>query len=155
MFLAMVVLAAALSVASALAFSAWWWVPAGLFVLPALVGLWDVTQRRHSVLRNYPVLGHLRYLLEYIRPEMQQYFVERNFDGRPFDRNVRSIVYQRAKGTEAEKPFGTERDVYTAGYEFLVPSMAPKPVPEKTPVVRIGGPTAPARTTWHCSTSRP
>ncbi|MGW1228705.1 glutamate synthase-related protein [Streptomyces sp. NPDC002530] len=107
---------------------------------PAPTGLWDVTQRRHSVLRNYPVLGHLRYVLEYIRPEMQQYFVERNYDGRPFDRSVRSIVYQRAKGTEAEEAFGTERDVYLAGYEFLVPSMKPESVPERAPTVRVGGP---------------
>ncbi|MFD7866813.1 FMN-binding glutamate synthase family protein [Streptomyces sp. NPDC057682] len=134
------VLAAAFSVAASFAFSPWWWVAAGLLVPPALTGLWDVTQRRHSVLRNYPVLGHLRYVLEYIRPEMQQYFVERNYDGRPFDRSVRSIVYQRAKGTEAEEAFGTERDVYLTGYEFLVPSMAPEPVPDRAPVVRVGGP---------------
>lgn len=95
---------------------------------------------RHSVLRNYPVLGHARFLLERIRPELQQYFIERNYDGRPFDRDVRSIVYERAKGTDAEEPFGTERDVYLPGYEFLVPSMAPRAVPKTPPRVRIGGP---------------
>ena len=117
--------------------------------------MWDLTQRRHSVLRNYPVLGHARFLLERIRPELQQYFVERNFDGRPFDRDIRSIVYERAKGTDAEEPFGTERDVYQAGYEFLVPSMAPRPVPEDAARgCGSAAPTAPARTTWRCSTSR-
>ncbi|WP_399096074.1 FMN-binding glutamate synthase family protein [Streptomyces sp. BBFR2] len=140
MSVAMTVLAAVASGILALVSSPWWWVPAGLLLPPALLGVGDVVQRKHSVLRNYPVLGHLRYLMEYIRPEMQQYFIERNFDGRPFDRDVRSIVYQRAKGTEAEEAFGTERDVYLAGYEFLVPSMAPVPVPEEKPVVRIGGP---------------
>src|SRR5207247_1529265 len=84
-----------------------------------VIGIADLVQRKHSVLRNYPVLGHLRFLLEGLRPELQQYFIERNFDGRPFDRDVRSIVYQRAKGTEAEEPFGTERNVYDDGYEFF------------------------------------
>nr|WP_033289715.1 FMN-binding glutamate synthase family protein [Amycolatopsis jejuensis] len=120
--------------------SAWWWFLAGPLLAPAATGVYDLVQRRHSVLRNYPVLGHARFLLERIRPEMQQYFVERNFDGRPYDRNVRSIVYQRAKGTAAEEPFGTERDVYADGYEFLVPSLAPVAVPDSPPRVRVGGP---------------
>ncbi|MDF3300290.1 FMN-binding glutamate synthase family protein [Streptomyces tropicalis] len=120
--------------------SPWWWLAAVPLALLGLLGAWDLLQRRHAVLRNYPVLGHVRYLLEGIRPELQQYFVERNFDGRPFDRDVRSIVYERAKGTDAEQPFGTERDVYQPGYEFLVPSMAPRPVPSTPPRVRIGGP---------------
>ena len=96
----------------------------------AAVGPFDLVQSRHSVLRNYPVIGHLRYVLERLRPELQQYFVERNFDGRPFDRDVRSIVYERAKGTDAEEPFGTERDVYVEGYEFLMHSMAPVAEPD-------------------------
>lgn len=120
--------------------SPWWWIAAAVLVPPALLGVWDLLQRKHSVLRNYPVVGHARFLLERIRPELQQYFIERNFDGRPFDRDVRSIVYERAKGTDAEEPYGTERDVYQPGYEFLVPSMAPRPVPKEPPRVRIGGP---------------
>src|SRR5438270_10952257 len=95
--------------------SPWWWFAAGPLLVLTGVGAYDLLQRRHSVLRNYPVLGHLRFLLEALRPELQQYFIERNFDGRPFDRDVRSIVYQRAKGTAAEEPFGTERDVYANG----------------------------------------
>ncbi|WP_327289732.1 FMN-binding glutamate synthase family protein [Streptomyces sp. NBC_01198] len=134
------VLVAAAGVAAALAVSPWWWIGAVPLALLALLGVWDLVQRRHSVLRNYPVIGHARFLLERIRPELQQYFVERNFDGRPFDRDVRSIVYERAKGTDAEEPYGTERDVYQTGHEFLVPSMAPRPVPEQPPRVRIGGP---------------
>ncbi|MCK8678435.1 FMN-binding glutamate synthase family protein [Streptomyces lichenis] len=117
-----------------------WWLAAGPLALLGLLGAWDLLQRRHSVLRNYPVLGHARFLLERIRPELQQYFIERNYDGRPFDRDVRNIVYERAKGTDAGEPFGTERDVYEVGYEFLVPSMAPCPVPQAPPRVRIGGP---------------
>lgn len=120
--------------------SPWWLFAAVPFVLLGLLGTADLLQRRHSVLRNYPVLGHARFLMEAIRPELQQYFIERNYDGRPFDRDVRSIVYERAKGTEAEEPYGTERDVYETGYEFLIPSMAPRPVPKSPPRVRIGGP---------------
>lgn len=94
-------------------------------------------QRRHSVLRNYPLLGHLRFALERLRPELQQYFIERNFDGRPFDRDTRSIVYARAKGTDAEEPFGAELDLYRAGSEYLTPSMAPRPVRTTPPRVRM------------------
>ncbi|MGW3108417.1 FMN-binding glutamate synthase family protein [Streptomyces sp. NPDC001100] len=134
-------MAAALAVVGvAVVVSPWWWTAAVPLAVLGVTGVWDLAQRRHSVLRNYPVIGHARFLLERIRPELQQYFVERNFDGRPFDRDIRSIVYERAKGTAAEEPFGTERDVYQAGYEYLVPSMAPRPVPEHPPRVRIGGP---------------
>ncbi|MEU3189721.1 FMN-binding glutamate synthase family protein [Streptomyces sp. NPDC006992] len=129
------VLAAALSVQSP-----WWWLPAALLLVPAVIGVYDLLQRKHAVLRNYPVLGHLRYLLESIRPELQQYFIERNHDGRPYDRDTRDLVYQRAKGTAAEEPFGSERDLYATGYEFLTPSLGPVPPPETPPTARIGGP---------------
>jgi glutamate synthase domain-containing protein 2 len=92
------------------------------------------------VLRNYPVVGHLRYLLELVRPELHQYFIERNFDGRPYDRDTRSIIYQRAKGIEGVKAFGTERNVNEVGYEYLVHATAPVPLPPEPPRVRIGGP---------------
>ncbi|MGW4517828.1 FMN-binding glutamate synthase family protein [Streptomyces sp. NPDC004393] len=128
------------ALAAAVGISPYWWLVALPLIFVGMLGVWDLVQRRHSVLRNYPVLGHARFLMERIRPELQQYFIERNYDGRPFDRDVRSIVYERAKGTDAEEPYGTERDVYQAGYEFLVPSMAPRPVPENPPRVRIGGP---------------
>jgi len=85
----------------------WWWL-VGIAAVLLAVALYDVLQRTHAVLRNYPVVGHLRYLLELMRPELQQYFIERNFDGRPYDRDTRSIIYQRAKGIEGVKAFGTE-----------------------------------------------
>ncbi|MFJ3234710.1 FMN-binding glutamate synthase family protein [Streptomyces sp. NPDC086787] len=128
------------AVVAAVAVSPFWWFAAVPLALVGATAARDLLQRRHSVLRNYPFLGHARFLLERIRPELQQYFIERNYDGRPFDRDVRSIVYERAKGTDAEEPFGTERDVYRTGHEFLVPSMAPCPVPRTPPRVRIGGP---------------
>lgn len=106
----------------------------------AAVAVHDLVQKKHAVLRNYPVLGHARFLLEDIRPELQQYFIERNWDGRPYDRDVRSIIYERAKGIHGEQAFGTERDVNEMGYEYLVHSVAPVPELKEPPRVRIGGP---------------
>ncbi len=102
----------------------------------------DVTQRRHAILRNYPVFGHLRFILESIRPEIQQYFIERNYDGRPFDRDIRTSIYERAKGIHSDQAFGTERDVNAVGYEYLLHSTVPLAVAPGTPSprVRIGGP---------------
>lgn len=104
------------------------------------LGVRDLIQREHAVQRNYPVVGHLRYLLEGIRPEIQQYFIERNWDGRPYDRDVRSVIYQRAKGGLGEDPFGTELDVHEIGYEYLVHSMAPVAVPDQPFTALVGGP---------------
>lgn len=117
-----------------------WWVAVAIFAALLILAIADATQKRHSILRNYPVIGHLRYAFEYIRPELQQYFIERNFDGRPFDRDTRSLIYERAKGTNQEQAFGTERDVNAVGYEYLVHSTTPKEPPEHAPTVRIGGP---------------
>ncbi|HEY4615290.1 MAG TPA: FMN-binding glutamate synthase family protein, partial [Citricoccus sp.] len=119
----------------------WGWVVLGVIVVLLLVlAVADLTQRRHAILRNFPVIGHARYLLESIRPEIQQYFIERNVDGKPFDRDARSLVYSRAKGQDDHKAFGTERDTNRIGYEYLLHSTAPVPTPEPLPTVRIGGP---------------
>lgn len=117
-----------------------WWVLAAVLALLLGVGVYDLAQRRHAVLRNYPILGHMRYLLESLRPELQQYFIERNVDGRPFDRDIRTMIYERAKGIHGELSFGTERDVESMGYEYLVHSNAPVPEPAAPPRVLIGGP---------------
>ncbi|SDS67261.1 FMN-binding glutamate synthase family protein [Microlunatus soli] len=115
-------------------------VAAGAAGALAAVAAWDLLQRQHSVLRNYPLVGHLRYLLEGIRPEIQQYFIESNTEGRPFDREIRDTIYERAKGIHGEQAFGTERDVNLAGYEYLVHSIAPLEPPAEPPRVVIGGP---------------
>ncbi|MDT5086575.1 MAG: hypothetical protein QOJ61_3618 [Mycobacterium sp.] len=117
-----------------------WRIPAAAVAVVAAVGIYDLVQRKHSVLRNYPVLGHMRFALEALRPELQQYFIERNFDGRPFDRDVRSLIYERAKGTAAELAFGTERDIDQVGYEYLVHSARPVEPPDEPFRVRVGGP---------------
>ena len=91
----------------------------------SLIGLRDVTQTRHAILRNYPVIGHLRFLLEFIRPEMRQYFIEGDREAAPFSRQQRSLVYQRAKGDSDKRPFGTQMDVGAIGYEWINHSMQP------------------------------
>jgi glutamate synthase domain-containing protein 2 len=110
----------------------------------ALVGLgiYDRTQKASSILRSYPVLGHLRFLLEDIGPELRQYIVEHNTEGRPFDRDTRSLVYQRSKGVQDMKAFGTEQDVYAEGYSWISHSIAPRPAhPDagQTMRVQLGG----------------
>jgi glutamate synthase domain-containing protein 2 len=105
-----------------------------------LVGLHDITQRKHAILRNYPIIGHLRYLLESIRPEIRQYLIEGDKDEEPFSREARSLVYQRAKGAEDKRPFGTTENVYGAGYAWLTHSVAPKTIKDTDFRVTIGGP---------------
>ncbi|WP_394833011.1 FMN-binding glutamate synthase family protein [Pendulispora rubella] len=105
-----------------------------------LLGIYDLLQSKHSIRRNFPVIGHFRYLFESIRPELQQYFVESNSSGRPFSRDLRSLVYQRAKNVTDTVPFGTEKDVYSMGYEWINHSLLAKHPAEEPPRVRVGGP---------------
>ncbi len=126
------------------AIAGWFWHPFlwTLIVIAPLIalGFADMSQTRQSVRRNFPVIGHGRYLLESIRPEINQYFVESNNDGRPFSRNDRSVVYQRAKGDLDTLPFGTQRDVYAPGYEWVNHSLAPKHPDQSAARVLVGGP---------------
>ncbi|MEC9383177.1 MAG: FMN-binding glutamate synthase family protein [SAR324 cluster bacterium] len=105
-----------------------------------LLGLHDITQKSHSILRNFPVLGHMRFLLEEIRPEIYQYFVESDTSGRPFSREQRTVVYSRAKNTRDTIPFGTVEDVYETGYEWVNHSLSPKKMGHADVRVKIGGP---------------
>ena len=102
------------------------------------LGLRDTRQRRHSVLRNYPVIGHFRFLLEFIRPEIRQYFIESDHEAAPFSRQQRSLVYQRAKGESDKRPFGTQLDVQAIGYEWINHSMAPTVVASHDFRITIG-----------------
>jgi glutamate synthase domain-containing protein 2 len=111
-----------------------------LLALAICLAVYDLLQRRHSILRNYPLAGHLRFVAEAIRPELQQYFIERNFDGRPFERDIRTAIYEYAKGEKEEKAYGTERDVNAVGYEWLLHTAAAIDPPEDQPRVRVGGP---------------
>ncbi len=103
-------------------------------------GLADCFQTRHTIRRNFPFIGRARYWFEAIRPEINQYFVESNSDGMPFSREQRSVVYQRAKKTLDSLPFGTQKDVYSVGYEWVKHSIYAKHLDPKDFRVRIGGP---------------
>jgi len=102
------------------------------------LGAHDLYQREHAILRAYPISAHLRFLLEHIRPELRQYFFEDNKDGRPFSRDKRAVVYQRAKMNIDKRPFGTEIDVYEEGYEWLRHSIVARPVSHEHFRTRVG-----------------
>ena len=106
----------------------------------AVLGVRDITQTRHAILRNYPIVAHMRFILEEIRPELRQYFFEADKDGAPFPRDKRAIVYQRAKKELDKRPFGTMYDVYESRYEWLHHSMAPKRASPEPFRIVIGGP---------------
>ncbi|MFM8767253.1 MAG: FMN-binding glutamate synthase family protein, partial [Rubrivivax sp.] len=112
-----------------------WALPGAL--LTAL-GIHDLAQTRHAILRNYPVIGHLRFLLEFIRPEIRQYFIESDRDAIPFSRQQRALVYQRAKGVSDKRPFGTQLDVHEEGYEWINHSLAPTHIASHDFRVTIG-----------------
>ena len=103
-----------------------------------LLGIYDSSQRSHAVIRNFPVIGRARYWMEAIRPEIQQYFVESDTSGRPFSRELRSVVYQRAKVATDTRPFGTIRDLHEVGSEWIAHSLTPKHPPEREPRILIG-----------------
>lgn len=111
-----------------------------LLVVLAVIALYDMTQKKHSICRNFPILGHMRFILEFFRPEIQQYFVADDESERPFDRETRTIIYQRAKGVRDTVPFGTERDIRAVGYEWILHSLMPKHVDEVEPRITVGGP---------------
>ena len=100
-------------------------VAAVVFGALSLIGVIDLVQARHSIQRNYPVIGHIRWMVELVRPEIRQYVIEADEDAAPFSRSQRSMVYQRAKGLSAERPVGTLLDVYRQGYEFIAHSTRP------------------------------
>ncbi|MGA5545910.1 FMN-binding glutamate synthase family protein [Mycobacterium sp. NPDC051198] len=131
---------AALTLAAAVFFSSGWAVATVALTALAALGTWDLLQTRHTILRSYPILGHVRFLMELIRPEIRQYFIESNTEAAPFDRETRDLVYERAKATKGDEPFGTERDVNAAGYEFLRHSIRARSAEDLAPRVRLGGP---------------
>ena len=112
----------------------------GISIFLTIIGIIDLFQTPHSVLRNYPIAGHIRFIFEAIRPELRQYLFEGDKDGMPFSRDRRTVVYQRAKNALDVRPFGTEHDVYAPGYEWMAHSIAPTPVSSEPHRVLIGGP---------------
>lgn len=100
-------------------------------VIPTMLlglGIRDKLQTKHSILRNYPIMGHFRYLIESIRPELRQYIVESDNEETPFSRAQRSVVYQRSKGETDVQAFGTKIDVMRPNYEWVGHSMVPSKI---------------------------
>jgi glutamate synthase domain-containing protein 2 len=112
------------------------------FVLLTGIGVYDIVQNKRSILRNYPIIGHIRFMLEFIRPEIRQYFIESDSEATPFSRAQRTLVYQRAKGDSDKRPFGTQLDVHAQGYEWINHSMAPTTIDTHDFRVTIGPDTA-------------
>src|SRR4026208_393705 len=138
-----VIVLAVLVVLLAIIFSPWWLLAEIVLVPLVLLGIYDYFQPKHSTLRNYPLARRLRVLMEGMGPELHQYLVENDTDGRPFDRDTRSVIYQRAKNVGDKRPSGPEPDVSLAGYSWLNHSIAPRPMvadPEADLRVLIGGP---------------
>jgi len=112
-----------------------------IFAALTAVGIYDLQQSHHAILRNYPIIGHLRFMLETIRPEIRQYFLESETEAAPFSRAQRSLVYARAKGQSDKRPFGTQLDVLAAGYEWITHSLAPTHLHDHNFRITIGGAT--------------
>ena len=110
-----------------------------IFGFLTIVGLYDCTQTKHAILRNYPILGHMRFLLEFIRPEIRQYFIEGDNDKTPFSREQRTLVYSRSKAVADAIPFGTTLDVMAPGYQWINQSLAPTHLPSHDFRLEIGG----------------
>jgi glutamate synthase domain-containing protein 2 len=110
------------------------------FAALTLLGMYDIVQTKHAVLKNYPVTGHIRFMLEAIRPELRQYFWEADHEEVPYSRSARSMVYRRARGINADKSFGTLDNLYDEAHEFISHSIEPVKVDPKSLRITIGGP---------------
>ncbi len=108
----------------------------------AALGVWDLSQTRSTLRRNYPILAHFRYGLESIGPEMRQYFIESDTAEVPYSRQQRALIYQRAKSVNDTRPFGTQQDVYDSQYEWINHSMLPTAIASEDFRVRIGAQSA-------------
>ena len=111
-----------------------------VFTSLSVLGYRDLRQTKSAVLRNYPVIGHLRFMLEKIRPEMRQYFIEGDTEAAPFSRSQRSLAYARAKGETDKRPFGTQLDVKADGHEWLNHPLVPTHLDSHDFRITIGGP---------------
>lgn len=119
-------------------FVSWiWW----LFIIAVplfLIGIYDIVQKKHTVLRNFPVIGHFRFMFEAIAPEIHQYFIEDDLSGRPIPRERRALVYRRAKGVLSTHPYGTEWNLNEIGYEWLNHSMRAHFIEDEDPRIIVG-----------------
>lgn len=109
-----------------------------IWLVYTILGFYDIYISRHNILTNYPVIGHLKYMLEFISPEIHQYFIENSHDGRPYNREQRNIIYSRAANTGKTMPFGTQFDLLESGNEFSYHSLSPCRVEKSASHIWIG-----------------
>ncbi|HEX7048102.1 MAG TPA: FMN-binding glutamate synthase family protein [Gammaproteobacteria bacterium] len=107
-----------------------WWVIGAVVLFVALVAVHDLVQKRHTILRIYPVLGHFRFLMESIGPELRQYWVADDREEAPFNRAERSWIYATAKGENNLLGFGTTETMYNVGYPIIKNNAIPYPESE-------------------------
>jgi glutamate synthase domain-containing protein 2 len=117
-----------------------WYAPLAVLLPLALLGVHDLHQPARAILRNYPIIGHIRYLLESVRPELRQYLIEDERDPVPFSREQRALVYQRAKNVLDKRAFGTVKDVSAVGHGWITHSVRPTVIEDTDFRVTIGGP---------------
>lgn len=111
------------------------------FLIPiALIWIYDLTQKNSTILRNFPVLGHMRFIFEFLRPELQQYVVANDESELPFNRETRTLIYQRSRNIRDTIPFGTERNILSIGYTWALHSLTPKHSSEIEQRIIVGGP---------------
>jgi hypothetical protein len=121
------------------------WLLFALFLFFSWIGFRDLMQNQHAILHNYPLIGHLRFLFEFIRPEIRQYFLESDNEEIPFSRAQRALVYQRAKGASDKRPFGTLTNMYQPNVEVLLQKGNPTSAPDLNSLrVSVGGVVAPS-----------
>ena len=118
----------------------WGWGLAGLFFLLGMVGLYDLAQPRHSLWRNFPIIGRIRWIAESLRPFLRAYIVESETEGRPFNHEERAMVYRRAKNVSSVEPFGSHLDIDKPPYEWLTHSIGAAHPPDQDFRITVGGP---------------
>jgi glutamate synthase domain-containing protein 2 len=139
-FVLQLVLALTIACAVLAGLNGWPWViPLAVLAPLAVLGAHDLIQTRHSILRNYPIVGHLRFIFEAIRPEIRQYLIEDERDPLPYSRTHRALVYRRAKNVLDSQPFGTLKNVDEVGYGWISHSIRPLTITDHDFRVRIGG----------------
>ena len=118
--------------------NAMFFIPAVVLGALGLLGISDYTQKKRAVLGNYPLIGRFRFIFESIRPELRQYFWESDSDELPYSRNQRAMVYQRAKGIMATRPFGSDQNMYAENFNWLNHSLLPSHIESKDFRIRVG-----------------
>jgi glutamate synthase domain-containing protein 2 len=116
----------------------YWW-PLVLLLPIAAVGVWDVSQRTHTIMRLYPLSAHMRWFFEWLRPYMREYLLDSDHEGKPFSHAQRRLIYRRSKNIEGVKAFGSDVDVYEPGFEWINHSIQAVEEKPKDHRVMVGG----------------